>query len=316
MRAKRLIYLMSMFLIAALASCQRRPLETADFTVRVNIEIDDNIVNYQMPSLPNLMRCIFYDAENGNFVTQAFLPPTGGEVELISDRTYDVLVYNFDTEATIIGMENKFDEIFAFTNGIPDAFRTKLRSRATKDGIEDIVYDPDHLYVGRVKGVYVPVRSVDSPLIEIDVKCSTVVETWLVDVNKIQGRQYIGSVAAVVTGLSESNRIATGTRSTEYVSVYFDVIDIDENGILTAKFNTFGYNPDSNTKQVLSLVFTDTGGKGHIFDVDVSDQFVDNPEQIIRVVTEIDIPEPEKSEGGGFQPEVDEWDDIHTDIII
>ena len=307
---------MSMFLIAALASCQRRPLETADFTVRVNIEIDDNIVNYQMPSLPNLMRCIFYDAENGNFVTQAFLPPTGGEVELISDRTYDVLVYNFDTEATIIGMENKFDEICAFTSGIPDAFRTKLRSRATKDGIEDIVYDPAHLYVGRVKGVYVPVRSVDSPLIEIDVKCSTVVETWLVDVNKIQGRQYIGSVAAVVTGLSESNRIATGTRSTEYVSVYFDVINIDENGILTAKFNTFGYNPDSNTKQVLSLVFTDTGGKGHIFDVDVSDQFVDNPEQIIRVVTEIDIPEPEKSEGGGFQPEVDEWDDIHTDIII
>ena len=74
MRAKRIIYLMSMFLIAALASCQRRPLETADFTVRVNIEIDDNIVNYQMPSLPNLMRCIFYDAENGNFVTQAFLP--------------------------------------------------------------------------------------------------------------------------------------------------------------------------------------------------------------------------------------------------
>ena len=96
MRAKRIIYLMSMFLIAALASCQRRPLETADFTVRVNIEIDDNIVNYQMPSLPNLMRCIFYDAENGNFVTQAFLPPTGGEVELSSDRTYDVLVYNFD----------------------------------------------------------------------------------------------------------------------------------------------------------------------------------------------------------------------------
>ena len=278
MRAKRIIYLMSMFLIAALASCQRRPLETADFTVRVNIEIDDNIVNYQMPSLPNLMRCIFYDAENGNFVTQAFLPPTGGEVELISDRTYDVLVYNFDTEATIIGMENKFDEIFAFTNGIPDAFRTKLRSRATKDGIEDIVYDPDHLYVGRVKGVYVPVRSVDSPLIEIDVKCSTVVETWLVDVNKIQGRQYIGSVAAVVTGLSESNRIATGTRSTEYASVYFDVINIDENGILTAKFNTFGYNPASNTKQVLSLVFTDTGGKGHIFDVDVSDQFVVYPE--------------------------------------
>lgn len=316
MRAKRIIYLMSMFLVAALASCQRRPLETADFTVKVNIEIDDNIVNYTMPSLPNLMRCIFYDAENGNFVTQAFLPPTGGEVELISDRTYDVLVYNFDTEATIIGMENKFDEIFAFTNGIPDAFRTKLRSRATKDGVEDIVYDPDHLYVGRVKGVYVPVRSVDSPLIEIDVKCSTVVETWLVDVNKIQGRQYIGSVAAVVTGLSESNRIATGTRSTEYVSVYFDVIDIDENGILTAKFNTFGYNPEANTKQVLSLVFTDTGGKGHIFDVDVSDQFVDNPEQIIRVLTEIDIPEPEKTEGGGFQPEVDEWDDIHTDIII
>ena len=141
-------------------------------------------------------------------------------------------------------------------------------------------------------------------------------ESWLLEVKTVTGVKNIGSIAGVVTGLSGSNRIGPNERSADFVSVYFDNQVIDEEGVLTAKFNTFGWHEDIVENQVLSLVFTDVAGKGHVFNVDVSDQFVNNPEQIIRIVLEIDIPEPMTSGDGGFVPKVDDWDEINTDIII
>ena len=313
---KRIPIYIWMLLCITFASCQRRPLTTADFMVILNIEIEKDIVNYEVEKDPSLMRCIFYDSHSGAFVTQAFLPPTGGQVSLIPSREYDVLVYNFDTESTWLEDENWFHKIYASTSLIPDSFRTKLRSRATKGDEEDIVYDPDHLFVGRLNDVYIPARSVDAPPVILDVRCETVVESWILEVKTITGKKNIGTTAAVVTGLAESNRIGPNERSEEFVSVYFDNQVIDDNGLLTAKFNTFGWNKDILEPQILSLVFTDIAGKGHVFNVDVSDQFPDNKEQIIRVEMEIDIPEPMTGGDGGFVPKVDEWDEINTDIII
>ena len=314
---KRIAKYLAMLLLCILPiSCHRRPLTVADYTVIVNIQIEKDIVNYTVEKDPSLMRCIFYDSNSGAFVTQAFLPATGGQVSLIPAREYDVLVYNFDTESTWLENENWFQKIYASTSLIPDSFRTKLRSRATKVDEEQIVYDPDHLFVGRLNDVFIPSRSVDAPPVILDVVCETVVESWILEAKTITGVENIGSVAAVITNLTGSNKIGYNERTTESVSVYFDNQVIDENGLLTARFNTFGWNKNINASQVLSLVFTDIAGKGHVFNIDVSDQFPRNKEQIIRIETEIDIPEPMTSGDGGFVPKVDEWDEINTDIII
>lgn len=313
---KQIIPYILAVLICISTSCQRRPLTVADYTVIVNISIDKDVVNYEVPRDPSLMRCIFYDSETGAFVTQAFLPPTGGEVSLIPSRTYDVLVYNFDTESTWIEEENWINNIYASTSLIPDSFRTKLRSRSTKTDEEAIVYDPDHLYVGRLQDVFIPSRAVEAPTVVLDVVCETVVESWILEVKTVTGKENIGTMAAVITGLAEHNKIGLNQRSKEFVSVYFDNQEIDDNGLLTAKFNTFGWNPEIEIPQILSIVFTDIAGNGKVFEADISDQFVDNPEQIIRIVTEIDIPKPMTGGDGGFVPKVDEWGEINTDIII
>ena len=310
------LYIIAAIILMASASCQRRPLTTADYMVILNIEIEKEIVNYEVTKDPSLMRCIFYDSESGAFVTQAFLPPTGGQVSLIPSREYDVLVYNFDTESTWLEDENWFHKIYASTSLIPDSFRTKLRSRATKGEEEDIVYNPDHLFVGRLHDVFIPARSVDAPPVVLNVRCETVVESWILEVKTITGKENIGTTAAVITGLAESNQIGNNIRSEDFVSVYFDNQVIDDNGLLTARFNTFGWNKDIVEPQILSLVFTDIAGKGHVFNIDVSHQFPGNKEQIIRVETEIDIPEPMTSGDGGFVPKVEDWGEINTDIII
>lgn len=314
---KRIVKYMAVLLMCMLsAACQRRPLTTADYAVTLNIHIDKDIVNYEYEKDPSLMRCIFYDSNTGAFITQAFLPPTGGQVSLIPAREYDVLVYNFDTESTWLENENWFQKIYASTSVIPDSFRTKLRSRATKVDEEQIVYDPDHLYVGRLNDVFIPSRSVDAPPVILDVTCQTVVESWIIEVKTVTGVKNIGSMAGVVTSLSGSNFIGPNDRSSDFVSVYFDNQTIDSEGTLTARFNTFGWTSEIKEAQVLSLVFTDVAGKGHVYNIDVSNQFPGNKEQIIRVQTEIDIPEPMTSGDGGFVPKVDEWDEINTDIII
>ena len=315
-RARYILIMLCVALCAGLSSCKRRPLTVADYTVIVNIEIEDSIVNYEMPHPPSLMRCIFYDSHTGGFVTQAFLTPEGGKVNLIPSREYDVLVYNFDTESTWISNENSWNKVYASTSIIPTSFLTKLRSRSSAYDNEKIVYDPDHLYVGRLNDVFVPARSVDAEPLVMNIRCETVVESWILELKTVTGVENIGSVAAVITGLAESNKIAFDERSTDYVSVYFDNQVIDGNGLLTARFNTFGANPKSGVKQVLSLVFIDIAGNGRVFNIDVSDQFIDNPEQIIRIETEIDIPKPITAGDGGFAPEVNEWDDVNTEIII
>lgn len=305
-----------MLLCAFAVSCQRRPLSTADYTVVLNIEIEKDIVNYEVKKDPSLMRCIFYDSKSGAFVTEAFLPATGGLVSLIPSREYDVLVYNFDTESTWLEDENWYDKIYASTSLIPESFRTKLRSRATKGEKEEIVYDPDHLFVGRLTDVFIPAKSVEAEPVVLDVKCESIVESWIVEVSSVEGVENIGYIAAVVTGLSQSNKIAANERSADYASVYFDNQEIDANGVLTARFNTFGWTPAIDQSQVLSLVFTDIGGNGHVFNIDVSNQFKNNREQKIVIKAEIDIPEPITTEDGGFVPEIDKWKEIHTEIIL
>ena len=250
-------------------SCERRPLTVADYTVTVNITIDKDIVNYEMTREPSLMRCIFYDSESGAFITQAFLPPTGGDVSLIPARSYDVLVYNFDTESTWIEDENWFGNIYASTSLIPDSFRTKLRSRSTKTDEESIVYDPDHLYVGRLHDVFIQSRAVEAPKVILDVECKTVVETWLLEVRIVSGQENIGTMAGVITGLTEKNKIGLNERSESFVTVYFDNQTINSAGLLEAKFNTFGWNQRIPEEQVLTLVFTDIAGNGHVFNYDV-----------------------------------------------
>lgn len=314
----RRVVIIALMLACVLASCERRPLLTADYAVILNIDINKDVVNYEVEKDPSIMRCVFYDSESGAFVTQAFLPPTGGQVSLVPDRTYDVLVYNFDTESTWLKEENWFHKIYASTSLIPDSFKTKLRSRSdSKVDEENIVYDPDHLFVGRINDVFVPARSTDAPILVLETEAETVVESWILDVTTVTGVENVGSVVGVITGLVQSNRIGLNERSVEYVSVYFDTPVLDADGRVKARFNTFGYNPACGMPQILSLVFTDIAGNGHSFDFDISEQFTDNEHQSIVIETDqIHIPKPMTSGSGGFVPKVDEWEDINTEIRI
>lgn len=321
--------------ILMLTSCYRRDLDDADCKVRVVFRFDYDIVNYKVPGDPEMMRVVFYDHETGRRMTEAFLPPTGGEVTVLAGRHYDIVAWNFDTEVTQIKHEDEMEKVLATTGSIPESSKTKLKSRAkarTKDeaqskgyastrsgGADDelFLYNPDHLFVGRRMDMYITPPSVEGAETLIELDCRTVVESWILNVDKIKGAKYVSTISCVISNLSEFNNIAYDKRSVATATVYFDKGTLNHEGYYSVPFNTFGRNHELGLQQTLSLVITDLGGKNFVYNVDVTDQFIDNPLQIINIKTEdIDIPIPLTTTGGGMTPSVDEWTDIVSNIDI
>ena len=300
-----------------LSGCHRRPLVELDNNVILNITIDTSIVNYKVQAPPEMMRAIFFDSRTGDFVSHSFLPHQGGHVQLMPGREYDILVYNFDTEATIINGDHNIREILAYTNLVPENIKSKLKGRAGKSPDEMIVYEPDHLFVGKKEKVYIPQRGEGMPAFQIDIHAETVVQTWIVEIDKVQGYEYVSAASSVISGLADHTLIGQRQQSYDEATVFFEAASLTKDGHFYAKFNTFGRNVLAGRSQILSLVLTDTGGESWCFNMDVSAKFNDNPEQYIYIKTgDIVIEKPEQLGGGGLAPEVEDWGEINTEIII
>lgn len=310
-----ILFLTAMTLVAG--SCRRRPLVELDNNVLLNITIDTSIVNYKVQAYPEMMRAIFFDSETGDFVSHSFLPHTGGYVHVMPGREYDILVYNFDTEATIVEGDYNLNQILAYTNLVPENIKSRLKGRAGKGDDEMIVFEPDHLFVGRLDNVYIPMRGDGMPALQIDIRAETVVQTWIVEIDRIRGAEYVGAVSSVISGLADHNLIGRGEQSYDEATVFFEASSLTRDGHFYAKFNTFGRNALAERKQVLSLVLTDLAGKSFCFNMDVTEKFNDNPLQYILIKTEdIEIEKPEQTGGGGLAPIVDEWGEVNTEIVI
>ena len=315
---RRLYLILALVLITLTAGgCRRRPLVEIDNNVLLNITIGTDIVNYEVQTPPEMMRAIFFDSKTGDFVSHSFLPHHGGYVHLMPGREYDILVYNFDTEATIIDGDYNLNYILAYTNLVPENIKSRLKGRAGKGEDEMIVYEPDHLFVGKLEDVYIPMRGYGMPAFEIDIHAETIVQTWIVEIDKVRGAEYVGAVSSVISGLADHNLIGRGEQSYDEATVFFEAASLTKDGHFYAKFNTFGRNALAGRKQVLSLVLTDTGGKSFCFNMDISEKFNDNPLQYILIKTDdIVIEKPEQTGGGGLAPSVDEWGEINTEIVI
>ena len=313
------------FIVLCLAgSCQRRPLLSGDNNVVVNINIDYDIMNYPEKETlePERMRVMLFDNESHDFATHYFMPAEGGTAGVISNRTYHVLTYNFDSESVIVGSEDDWGNIFATTNEISSYYKSMLKSRGTKYEGEKIVYEPEHHFVGLLQDQYIPTRSSEAPPVEIDLNAKTIVETWKFEVDKVQGREWIASIACVISGLALSKSMTDMQKSAETASVFFEVSledEIDENGHIESRFNTFGYNPEST--QTVSIVITDISGQGHEYNIDISKEFRNNEKtRTVLISTEeivIEKPETGGGSGGGLDPDVEDWgENIEYDINI
>ena len=327
MKGRTVIVMLAAVVMSAL-SCQRRDFAEKVTEVNLSLNVKTHVANAGEVPAPETMRVDLYDVKTGKLKYTDYIEAEGGYIHP-APGTYDMVIYNIGTEAVQIRNESDINEIEAYTSEVSAFLKGQLaqffadiakikesQERSKSPADEKVIYEPDHLFVGRADEVEIPViYEGEEREVVIEVDAHPEVETWKVTVANVKGLEYVQNVVAVISGQAESHFIGRGEDSGESVSIYFEKKKDMENKVLTGTFNTFGKHPTEKGILSLDINVTDTGGSDHHFHFDVDSHFQDNPDSHIVIDDPIEIEEP-KVAGGGFAPSVDDWEDINTDIDL
>ena len=289
---------------------------------------------------PELMRVLVYDPETDELLTQSFISSTeidaeGNKVFMgslgISHGNYNFLVYNFDTPTTQVNQENSEQSIIAFTDEVSPAMKARyLGTKADDDEDINIHYEPEHLLVANEKDVRI---SPHDTLVVVRTEASTVVDTYYLQV-RVKGMQFASSASAVISGLSPSNHIGYNIRTVDpSAAVVFDMqkgqdlsLDGDNKDVLCAVFNTFGKIDQVSSELYVTFNVFDTAGNLRQYTANLDDVFKTEEAILYHwlIVDEsclvIDIPDPGVNPptpgNGGFQPQVDDWEEETGEIAL
>lgn len=320
--------------LLSLCSCHRRPLEDPENSVELKILIDvDNIRNVTcgiynpelpLPDIePDMMHALLYDDEGRQIVAELYI--SGKEVNA-EGRTvfrstlqaapgkYRLLAYNFGTEAAVVENLGSPSTAMARSTVVPDRLSKHYLGKA--EGDEQVIYEPEHIMVSS-EAVEIPYHT---DVHTVEVRASTVVETWYVQI-KVDGLQWVTGAQAFLSGMASGNFIAENNRIVDpQATVWFPMVKGTDDGddVICAIFNTFGHVDDSDNDLSVTFSLNTTDGKTVMHEFDISQLF--ETENAIKhnwllLDETIVIEEPEKK-GGGFDPAVGDWEEEHRDIII
>ena len=287
---------------------------------------------------PQMMRVLVYDPDSERLLAQSFITSTEIDEEGnkvfngnlgISHGNYNFLVYNFDTPTTQVTAENNESSILAYTNEISASLKAKyLGTKADED--MSIRYEPEHLLVANEKDVRI---SPHDTLVIVETVANTIVDTYYLQV-RVKGMQFASAATAVISGLSPSNHIGYNERTVDpTAAVVFEMqkgqdlsLDGDNKDVLCAVFNTFGKIKETSSNLYVTFNVFDTAGNLLQYTANMDTIF--NTEEAIKyhwlIVDEsclvIDIPDPQggnhNTAGGGFQPQVDDWEEETGEISL
>ncbi|MBQ6881898.1 MAG: DUF5119 domain-containing protein [Alistipes sp.] len=343
---RRSLFIASLLATLLLTACHRRPLTDPEDAALLNVHLVTEGINNVTCNIYNpaieapvitseAVRSLIYDPSGQPILSQGMLTnytidergyETLGAAIQLSPGEYRLLNYNFDLETIQVTDQESYATIYGYTQEIPEKLYSRFGTRA--DEVGKIVYQPDHLMVARQELLTVRPHH---DLLRIDLDAHTVVDTYYIQI-RISGPEHMAANAAGVatlSGLAPGNRFGSNERiDQESVAVYFEMkkstdprIEDQNQDVLCATFNTFGKLPDrhSDLRAVLSILTRD--GKTHQKVIDMEPIFATEDARLrhwllIDEVWEIPVPVYPDSGGGGFNPEVDDWDDIEEVIPI
>lgn len=290
-----------------------------------NVTCDIYNPTLRRPSMTSeMLRVLFYAPESGRVAAQCFISEktlTAEGREMIYGRThlppgnYIMLAYNFDIETVLTENESSLTDINAYTPEIPDFLYELFRGNAEGK----VFRQPEHLLVARRN---VSIEETDR-LQVIEAEARTVIDTYYLQI-RVRGLQYASTAKATLSGMSPSNRFGVNERSTENSKIMFDLtggtdtrIDDENKDVLCTLFNTFG-KVESKSRLFVRFDIITQDGTQYVKTLDIEPVFTtDDARQRHWLLIDyvLDIPEPHHP-GGGFDPSVFEWDEIHDNIEI
>lgn len=335
---RKLNHILALCILILASSCERRELvdmgHLTNICVEVEIEAIANVTcdiyndKIPVPKIdPEVMHVLFYDQRNGSIAAESFITDKGinqdgkqvfnGNIAIMPGN-YKMLIYNFGTESTIIDNYYSWDEAKAYTNRVSDKTLSNYKTR--NDGIEEIVvYEPDHLVVARNSDEYIPYHT---GVHTITADATSIVESYYLQI-KIDGLEYVSSAQAFLSGMVSGNLISQNERIINPENtVYFTLQKSDDKGIpvICNVFSTFGRIDNSQNELQVTFDIKTIDGRVVQRSFDITDLFlsedcINHHWLLLDEVIKIDPPET-PSTGGGFAPEVEDWENENYDVIL
>lgn len=261
------------------------------------------------------VRILFYHPETHELVTEDYVNPEGGFVDVPSGY-YDVVAYGMGSSTTrVSGLDTRAGS-YAYTSGIGATLR--MTKADDPEGYIDfpIIYEPDPIFVGRAENIYIPVRAEQDRTLLIDLDMPSLLDTYSFEIPDIEGAEHIKSAEIYITGQAAFRYLWDKRLSNKNVAIFFKApVDKDAGAIKTV-FSTFGsHSPQIQNDVYLNIMVTDASGARFQWIYNVTEQFnnPDNSDHRIVIQDHIIIP---NGVDGGIVPDVNDWETEITTIPL
>lgn len=301
----------TVFAILLLTSCEHKDL-CYDHSYGTKIQVVFNWKNAP-DATPETMRLYLFPEEGGKPQAYEFTDYRGGYVNVPAGR-YKALCVNSDTESVLYRGIDSFDSFEAYApDGVLNV-RSSSVPRAEGTSGERIVKSPDRLYSARLEGVTIELAK-ENQTVTLCPEPS--VSRYRVTIMNVSNLKYISpdGISGALSGMSGGLLVGRNELTPEAVTVPFGMAS-DGVSTLTADFLTFGQT-DSGApaahKLVVYVIMADGSKNYYTFDVTRQVDEAADPHDVHIILDGLPLPKPIVN-GGGFQPAVDEWQNVDVEV--
>ena len=310
-----LIGMAALLLCPALSSCHHKDLiYESDLLPEIKVVFD---WRNAPEANPESMALVLYDATTGKPMHFMFDNRNGGIIKVPYGQ-YNGLCINSDiNDWAYISHDDDIDDFEVSTADATELAAFDIPASqlpAARDGeSERMAETPSMLWSNRQDSIVLKaaVQSQTITMYPDEAICH-----YTVDVTDVENIEYVegSNVDATISGMSGSYMHGRNKPSDTHVTMPF-VLSVSGADTLHSEFLTFGESHDSAYSHKLTVYLYLKDGTRWYNTYDVTDQVsqAPDPRHVHIVVSGLNIPKPMLS-GGGFEPDVQDWNDVTVDI--
>lgn len=262
---------------------------------------------------PASMMALLISNDGSDALRYNFSGRDGGSAR-VPEGCYTGIGFNSDITDWAKFRGENYGELLTADAATLNAFGLTTRSIPRADSSERIAASPERVWNDRIDNqtieAYVAGQKIT--FYPDEITCH-----YTVTVKDVKNMNYLGegSVDATVSGLSESYFLKEEHRSTVAVTHPVVLYGNPATSSLHGEFTTFGDTDDHASRNILTiyLVYQDRTGSYATFDVTEQVKNAPDPRNVDIVVSGLELPKPISS-GGGFIPNVNDWQAIDYEL--
>lgn len=300
--------------LAALASCEHKEL-CYDHPHTIDVKVLFDWRNAPGAS-PASMALYLFPEDGGEALRYDFTDREGGYIRLPSG-TYEAICLNSDTE-NITYRNTESRETFEVTTRTTTLLsnlavlgvRSESAPRAEGTEEERIALASDTLWTDRAGHI-----ELNTTELTITLYPALSVYTYTVEITGGENLAYVSGISGALSGMAGGLSAGISAMTEERVTVPFDAAVSADNAVVTGRLTVFGHCPTERNTHLLTLYAVLSDGSKWYYTYDVTDQIhaAQGQREVHIALDGLPVPKPIIN-GGGFQPSVDEWQDMDIPI--